>query len=144
MRGKGYSLDCMGFFDDCVRWCCFFFLPQMPLSWCGSRSCMHGFSAWRNISSTRPWCSTPSRQRLELWARTIKSWISSKDPLILFLNYLIHKFKCSTAPQGNGLLAVCIDTVEYRIYKPTQPPPGVFPSAGWTRNSRFLFSFCKL
>lgn len=59
----------------------------MLLSWCGLRSCMRGFSVWRNISSTRLWCSTPLRQKLELWARTIKSLTSSKALLILSPNY---------------------------------------------------------
>lgn len=68
----------------CNIWC---FAPsQMLPSWCGLRSCMPGFSVWRNMSSTQLWCLTPWRQKLELWARTTKSWTSSKPFHILSAN----------------------------------------------------------
>lgn len=56
----------------------FSFLLQMPLSWCGSRSCTLGSSVWRNISSTRLLCSTPWPPRPGLWVRTIRNWTSSR------------------------------------------------------------------
>lgn len=67
--------------------CFAFCLPQMLLSWCGLRSCTRGSSVWRSISSTQPWCSTPLQQKLEVWARTIKSWTSSKALLGLSAEY---------------------------------------------------------
>lgn len=91
----------------------------MLLSWCGLKSCMHGFSVWRNISSTQPWCSTPLPQKLELWARTIKSWISSTS--ILFLSgdcfpsiYLIAAF-----PWGNVL---CMEEWTWNEFKGSAIP----------------------
>lgn len=83
----------------------------MLLSWCGLKSCMRGFSVWRNISSTQPWCWTPLPQKLELWARTIKSWISSMFVLFLSGDCFTSIYFIAGFPWGN---VPCVGTSEHK------------------------------